>query len=244
MKNKKIVVVFIMISIMFSIFGKVYAEDEYFKHKVPVDSEGNAILFDTKEKLKEEAAKKGLVLDYDDETGYGCRIAEKKKDGKTYYYIICHGHKLGEAKTKYYHRNSANYDNKVAAEEEISARCNNYKVVESKTKGKVYAKCQGHSVQTQLSNGFNENLLPTGDESTINELKTPVDNIAGTIILILQVVTISAIIFTGIRYMFAGPDSKTEIKKTLPFLIAGIVIVFAGPTVIKFITDIFTQMTE
>ena len=98
--------------------------------------------------------------------------------------------------------------------------------------------CNGHK-------GYNQGYLDIEDDSKATDaLKPSVDKVAGTVILILQILTVSGIIITGIRYMFAGADAQAEIKKTLPYLIIGIIIIFAGPTVIKFITDIFSEIAS
>ena len=92
-----------------------------------------------------------------------------------------------------------------------------------------------------FGNGFNPNIIPGG--LAINELKSPVQKAWGTISLILQVCAVGGIIFTGVRYMFAGPDAKGDMKKTLPFLIIGLVIVFASTFIIDFIVKIVEDVT-
>lgn len=87
-----------------------------------------------------------------------------------------------------------------------------------------------------FGNGFSPNAIPGG--VVVNEIKSPVQKAWGTISLILQVCAVGGIIFTGVRYMFAGPDAKGEMKKTLPFLIVGLVIVFASTFIIDFIVKI------
>ena len=104
--------------------------------------------------------------------------------------------------------------------------------------GEYAAHCNGHK-------GYSGDFLEIQDDSKATDaLKPTVDGVAGSVILIFQILTVAGVIITGIRYMFAGPDAQAEIKKTLPFVIIGIIIIFAGPVVIKFITDVFTDLTK
>lgn len=118
--------------------------------------------------------------------------------------------------------------------------CTQYSIRCEKNAGtfKYIVRCKGH---TAIGNGFNEGYIPSGNEVS-SDIKAPVSRITNTLILILQVLTVGGIIATGVRYMFATTDAKADIKKTIPFLIIGIIIVFAGPSVIKFITDVFNEV--
>lgn len=93
-----------------------------------------------------------------------------------------------------------------------------------------------------FGDGFDPNVVQTGN--VVTKLKTPVRKIWGTVSLILQVCAVGGIVFTGVRYMFAGPDAKADMKKTLPFLIIGMVIVFASTYVIDFVVNIFEEVTK
>ena len=100
---------------------------------------------------------------------------------------------------------------------------------------------------TDLPRGYDSNagnIKTYIEKEGINpNLKKPIDNIVSILVLILQICTVAGIIATGIRYMYSSSDAKSQIKKTIPFLIAGIVIIFAGPTVIQFIIDVFSDIT-
>lgn len=91
-----------------------------------------------------------------------------------------------------------------------------------------------------FGDGFDPNIIPGG--MPVADIKTPVQKIWGSFSLIIQVCAVGGIIFTGIRYMFAPADAKGEMKKTLPFLIIGIVIVFASPYVINFIVKVVDEV--
>lgn len=93
-----------------------------------------------------------------------------------------------------------------------------------------------------FGDGFDPSIVPNGN--VVTKLKTPIQKIWGTLSLILRVCAVGGIILTGIRYMFAGADAKADMKKTLPLLIIGIVIVFASTYVIDFIVDIVKEVTK
>ncbi len=81
----------------------------------------------------------------------------------------------------------------------------------------------------------------TADTST-NTIKT-VNRVWGVILTILQVAAIAAVVFAGVRYMFASADSKADIKKQMIWLVVGAILVFGASTVIGFLTGTFNAMT-
>lgn len=89
---------------------------------------------------------------------------------------------------------------------------------------------------------FNPNIVPSGNK--IEEIKTPINRIWGSLSLILKMCAVVGILLTGIRYMFTSADGKADMKKTLPLLITGIVIVFASSYVIEFIVDVVEEVTN
>ena len=60
----------------------------------------------------------------------------------------------------------------------------------------------------------------------------------GTVLLILQVLSVAAIVIAGIRYMFASADGKANIKNQTIGLMVGAVLVFGASSVIGLITNI------
>lgn len=69
-----------------------------------------------------------------------------------------------------------------------------------------------------------------------------IGNVWGIILTVLQVAAIAAIVFSGVRYMFASADSKADIKKQMVWLVVGAVLVFAASTVIKLITNVASDI--
>ena len=65
----------------------------------------------------------------------------------------------------------------------------------------------------------------------------------GIILTVLQVAAIAAVVFAGVRYMFAPADSKADIKKQMIWLVIGAVLVFGASTVIQLITNFADDLT-
>lgn len=70
-----------------------------------------------------------------------------------------------------------------------------------------------------------------------------IGNVWGIVLTVLQVAAIAAIVFSGVRYMFASADSKADIKKQMIWLVVGGVLVFAASTVVKLITTVANDVT-
>lgn len=88
-----------------------------------------------------------------------------------------------------------------------------------------------------ISTDFNK--IQGGNE--INSVTGTARNVWSTIALILQIAAIAAIVFAGVRYMFASADTKADIKKQMVILVVGAVLVFGASTVVQFITGITNE---
>ena len=64
----------------------------------------------------------------------------------------------------------------------------------------------------------------------------------GTVLLILQILSVAAIVIAGIRYMFASADGKADIKKQTIGLMVGAVLLFGASSVISLITSITSDI--
>ena len=97
--------------------------------------------------------------------------------------------------------------------------------------------------------GFNNFDPSTGNLDTIGNgtSSTVVDNtvnkVWGSVTLILQVLAIAAIVFAGVRYMFASADQKADIKKSMIILVVGAVLVFGASTIVQFIVNVTQDVT-
>lgn len=86
------------------------------------------------------------------------------------------------------------------------------------------------------------NVFASGPISTsistggkIDSLDGAVSNVWGSITTIVQVLAFTAIIFAGLRYMFASADTRADIKKQMAILMIGAILVFATSTVVQFV---------
>ena len=89
-------------------------------------------------------------------------------------------------------------------------------------------------------NTFNKDM--TVKTETATKTQATIGRVWGTILMILQVAAIAAVVFAGVRYMFASADSKADIKKQMIWLVVGAILVFGASTVIGFLTGTFKEM--
>ncbi len=69
-----------------------------------------------------------------------------------------------------------------------------------------------------------------------------VNNVAkriwSTVLTILQICAVAAVVFAGVKYMFASADAKAEIKNSMIGLVVGAILVFGASTFINIILNI------
>ena len=65
-----------------------------------------------------------------------------------------------------------------------------------------------------------------------------------TIRLILQIAAVAAVVFAGVRYMFASADQKADIKKSMGILAVGAALVFGATFIIDFIVNITEEIAS
>lgn len=90
---------------------------------------------------------------------------------------------------------------------------------------------------------FNQDVL-AGAKNADNSVSTLVNNIWGTVALVVQVLAIACVVFAGLRYMFASADAKADIKKQTIILVVGAVLVFGATWIIQIIADATKSMTN
>ena len=56
-----------------------------------------------------------------------------------------------------------------------------------------------------------------------------------TVVTIIQILAVAAVVFAGVRYMFASADQKADIKKSMGILAIGAVLVFGATLVLEFV---------
>ena len=90
-------------------------------------------------------------------------------------------------------------------------------------------------------NNFN-NL--TGGQTGSTIIKNTVGGAWATVVSIVQILAVAAIVFAGLRYMFASADQKADIKKSMGTLAIGAILVFGATTVIRFIANAANQVIK
>ena len=79
-----------------------------------------------------------------------------------------------------------------------------------------------------------------GGVSTVDTMAT---QIWGTVTTIAQIAAFAAIIFAGVRYMFASADTKADIKKQLVIIVVGALLVFGASTIVKILMNVLNDVS-
>ncbi len=68
---------------------------------------------------------------------------------------------------------------------------------------------------------------------------TEVNNIAGMVIYVIQIIAFAAavimLIFVGIKFLTASPEGKAEIKKTAVIYVVGAILLFAATGILQIV---------
>ena len=64
-----------------------------------------------------------------------------------------------------------------------------------------------------------------------------INGVWSTVLLVLQIAAVAAIVFAGVKYMFAGADEKASIKSGLLVLAVGAILVFGASTVVRLLIN-------
>ncbi len=78
----------------------------------------------------------------------------------------------------------------------------------------------------------------------VGDVETLVNNVWGTVALVVQVLAIACVVFAGLRYMFASADAKADIKKQTIILVVGAVLVFGATWIIDIIANTTEELTK
>lgn len=78
--------------------------------------------------------------------------------------------------------------------------------------------------------------------TSINTVENLGKNVWATVIFVARILAFAAIIFAGVRYMFASADQKADIKKSMIYLVIGAVLVFASTFLVDTIVDVTDQL--
>lgn len=66
-------------------------------------------------------------------------------------------------------------------------------------------------------------------------IQAKASNIWATIASIIQILAVAAVVFAGLRYMFASADQKADIKKSMGILVIGAILIFGATFVLQLI---------
>jgi len=62
-------------------------------------------------------------------------------------------------------------------------------------------------------------------------------DIWGTVIVVVRVLAVAAVVFAGLRYMFASADQKADIKKSMGVLAVGAILVFGATFILTLLSN-------
>ena len=93
-------------------------------------------------------------------------------------------------------------------------------------------------------NNFTTSNMQNLGGGSITTANNAVNKIWGTVTLILQILAVAAIVFAGVRYMFASADGKADIKKQTIGLVVGAVLVFGASMIVDFIVNVTKEITQ
>lgn len=84
---------------------------------------------------------------------------------------------------------------------------------------------------------FDPDILDNANAAN-NQVSNVVNNVWGTVALVVQVLAIACVVFAGLRYMFASADAKADIKRQTIILVVGAVLVFGATYIIDLIANV------
>ena len=83
--------------------------------------------------------------------------------------------------------------------------------------------------------------LPSNGNASVGKLSSATGKIWSTFAIVAQMLAITAIIFTGLRYMLTNADDRADIKMQTILLVIGASLVFAAVPFANFIIGVVNQ---
>ena len=80
-----------------------------------------------------------------------------------------------------------------------------------------------------------------GINDGVGTVNNAVKKVWSTILTVLQILAIAAIVYAGVKYMFAAADDQAEIKQGLIGLAVGAILVFGASSIVQFILNAKTD---
>ena len=79
---------------------------------------------------------------------------------------------------------------------------------------------------------------PTG---SIPGVEKVVGNVWGTVLTVMRILAVAAIVFAGVKYMFASAEGKADLKNGMVGLVVGAILVFGASIVVELIMNAANQ---
>ena len=96
--------------------------------------------------------------------------------------------------------------------------------------------------------GISAILIPGGRLAWSSESDQSYKNLVGRVfsstVFILNVATIAAIIYVGVRYIFSGASGKADLKARSPYFFIGIIMAFCSVSFLTFVSNVINDMFE
>lgn len=102
------------------------------------------------------------------------------------------------------------------------------------------------TVSADLGNGLDNGLLNTltqNNSGITSRFEGTLNNVFGTIFLVLKVLGVAGIVITGVRYMYASGNDKGQIKQSLIYIAIGTIFIFGAELVVNLISGAWTNIT-
>lgn len=79
-----------------------------------------------------------------------------------------------------------------------------------------------------------ENINSGTASGTVSNLTL---DIWATVVVVVRILAVAAVVFAGLRYMFASADQKADIKKSMGVLAIGAILVFGATFILTLLSN-------
>ncbi len=88
-----------------------------------------------------------------------------------------------------------------------------------------------------------DQVMNMAEGNGIGTVNTAVSKVWSTVLTILQILAVAAIVFAGVKYMFASAEGKADIKNGMIGLVVGAILVFGASAIVKMILNASKEVT-
>lgn len=102
------------------------------------------------------------------------------------------------------------------------------------------------TVSAELGNGLDNGLLTTVTQNNTgitSKFDDTLNNVFGTIFMVLKVLGVAGIVVTGVKYMYASGNDKGQIKQSLIYIVIGTIFIFGAEIVVNVIEDAWLNIS-